>query len=292
MGAGNTTLVVCALECEAKPVIRALRMQRLTCRLPFKCFRGSYQGEVVDLVISGVGPVRASSAVSAFYALGTVAKVVNLGVAGACASRNIGDALLMNKFVQRETTRCFYPDIPYSHPFEETWLLTSMVPIREFSPLWEMALFDMEGAAVAQIVESFSSPGDYCAVKVVSDIVVSEGSTAVRLAEKEVESLVSGCMEGVLEVIEKLYALSSATPIFTCQEQKLLDGLAEVLRLSAAQRSELDVLAKGKKLRSGNLEGLVPFFCIEVHSKREASEVFSAMKRALCERSNSYYTED
>jgi nucleoside phosphorylase len=294
MGVGTTTLILCALECEARPVIQTLKMLRVPSRLPFKCFQGTYQGEVVDLAISGVGPLRASAVVSAFFALGAVARVINLGVAGACSKRNVGvgDALLINKFVQRETGRCYYPDISFSHPLEEAWLLTSMVPVCKTKPLWEMALFDMEGAAVAQLVECFGSPGDYCAVKVVSDIVTPEGSAQVRLSEKEVEFLISSRMEAVLEVMEKLHAISPDRSVFTCQEQQLLEDLANVLRLSVAQRSELDMLAKGKKLRSQNLQDLASFLSMDVRTKREASEAFFAMKQALCERRDSGCFED
>lgn len=98
---------VCALHCEAKPVIDFYRLKKSHEHSAFDVYRG----DDMTCVISGVGKV-ASAAASAWIAAGyrdhTTLTWINLGVAGA-AEHDIGELFLLNKVVDADSGQRYYP---------------------------------------------------------------------------------------------------------------------------------------------------------------------------------------
>jgi hypothetical protein len=162
--------VYCALYQEAQNFICDFELKKENENRHFQVFSNEDIG--VRLVITGVGGVAAATAVaeiSTLYPPGKTDLLLNFGSCAGGEEFSVGDFFLCNKITEAATGRTFYPDVLYSHPFEETEILSvaKVVKLEEMSDCG--GLCDMEAAAIYQAGNYYYSPDRMLFLKVVTD---------------------------------------------------------------------------------------------------------------------------
>ena len=155
---------VCALRCEAGPVIDACRLKKSARSRPFDLYLGENQA----CVVSGIGKL-ASAAATAWTAARLAPEAplawINLGTAGA-AEQPLGKAFLLSQVVDAETGRRYYP-VPLQRATLPASTCVSLA--RPSSDYRDDCLFDMEACGFLASALRFSSAELVRCIKVVSD---------------------------------------------------------------------------------------------------------------------------
>lgn len=156
--------LLCALKCEAQPLIEHFQLQPLSKKGPFPLFLK----ENISLIISGIGKVSAASAVGYAYALKgnpPFSAWLNVGIGGH-PSHALGKAVLANKITDQGNGQSFYPlfcqktslcfspvttveEIAYTYPREE--------------------VFEMEAAGFYAAASRFTTAECIHSLKIISD---------------------------------------------------------------------------------------------------------------------------
>lgn len=158
-------VLVCALHCEAKPLIDFYRLKKTNQKLPFDHF----STENIDLIISGIGPLNSASAVSWF--LGRIEShdaeilILNIGVAGH-QSAEIGQLFSACKIGSELDSKAFYPIQWFKHNIELCCLKTGIKAVTKYS---QNNLHDMEAYGFFHAASQFLSAEWIHSLKVVSD---------------------------------------------------------------------------------------------------------------------------
>lgn len=155
---------LCALHCEAKPLIDNYRLQKSTGVSPFDW----YQSEDMTCVVSGMGKIAAAAAVaSTAEKLGTQCSLawINLGIAGT-AEEPLGRAFQINKCTDLDSGQSVYPAIIGQSRLPTRPCITSAVAVDDYQG---NNLHDMEASGFFQAAQYYSTSELVHAVKVVSD---------------------------------------------------------------------------------------------------------------------------
>lgn len=138
----------------------------------------------VKLILTGQGSVMAAAAVSgaaSFFGINPDDVIINLGT---CAGDyEVGKVFICNKITEAATGRTFYPDMILRSSLSEKELVTVPAAIRKPIDKYadkdshNMALYDMEAAAIYQAANLYVGPHRMGFVKVVSDNGDIEGLT-------------------------------------------------------------------------------------------------------------------
>lgn len=155
---------VCALHCEAKPVIDYFRLKKSPDDTAFDLYLGADQA----CIVSGIGKLASAAAtawVAARFAQKAPLAWINLGTAGA-AEAAIGSAFVLNQVIDADSEKRYYP-VP---------LLRAALPgaacislAQASADYREDYLFDMEASGFLSSALRFSSAELACCIKVVSD---------------------------------------------------------------------------------------------------------------------------
>lgn len=155
---------VCALHCEAKPVIDFYRLKKSHDQRAFDV----YHGDDMACIVSGIGKL-ASAAASAWIAASfpgeTSPAWINLGVAGA-AEHSIGDLFALNKVVDADSGQSYYPAPVAASSLAGSPCLTLGQPSDNYR---EDTLFDMEASGFMHAALRFSSAELIQSLKIISD---------------------------------------------------------------------------------------------------------------------------
>ena len=155
---------VCALHCEAKPVIDYYRLKKSHDDSAFDLYRG----DGMACIVSGMGKVASATAcawVAAHFAQAASLAWINLGVAGA-AGQEIGALFSINQVIDGDDGQRYYP-APASA--EELPGRACMTLARASVDYHEEYLFDMEASGFMYACLRFSSAELVKSFKVVSD---------------------------------------------------------------------------------------------------------------------------
>lgn len=190
---------VCALHCEAKPVIDYYRLQKESGALPFDIYRA----DNMACVVSGIGKLAAAAATAS-----TAEKMIqhrslawiNLGVAGA-AGAALGTTYLVNKCIDQETHQPIYPAIIGQPSLNTRGCLTVPSPTEDFH---ERHLHDMEASGFMQAALYYSSSELVHCIKVVSD----NESEKTGKDRQQTSSLIASNMQAINQQAEQLIALN------------------------------------------------------------------------------------
>lgn len=194
-----TVFVFCALHCEAKPLIQAWRLKKLTQPgIPFSMFT---DGRRV-LVISGIGKTAMAGAVGYTMALfATTAPIMlNIGIAGH-TSEPLGTLCLGHKIVDNEAGKVFYPQLPLAISSPTHMVTTHARPHVDYST---DGLFDMEASGFYEMAVKFSSSELTHVLKIVSD---NCRTSIATISEALVEQWVTKQQTGIEDLLAKLSAL-------------------------------------------------------------------------------------
>ncbi len=170
---------VCALHCEAKPVIDRYRLKKSHENPSFDL----YLGENMLCVVSGSGKIASATAcawIAGSIAATTAPLWINLGTAGA-ASHAIGSVFLLNQVIDADSGQRFYPAPGAGSELPGHACLTLSQASHEYQPQY---LFDMEASGFMYSALRFSSAELVQSIKVVSDNQeVQTGKNRARVSE-------------------------------------------------------------------------------------------------------------
>lgn len=176
--------VFCAFYGECSGLIKHynLKMRQTDKYYRFDVFEN--ENQPVRIILTGQGSVMAAAAVSgaaSFFGIKAGDAIINVGT---CAGDyEPGQVFICNKITEEATGRTFYPDMILRSGLPERGLVTISVvinkPIHEYvnKDSNNMALYDMEAAAIYQAANLYVGPHRMGFVKVVSDNGDIEGLT-------------------------------------------------------------------------------------------------------------------
>ena len=155
---------VCALHCEAKPVIDYYRLKKSHDDSAFDL----YQGDNMAGIISGTGKIASASATAwvaaRFQACAPIAWI-NLGIAGA-AEHATGSIFLVNKVIDDDTGRIYYPVTITRSKLATSSCVSLNQPGYDYD---QAHLFDMEASGFFNSALRFSTAEMVQSIKVISD---------------------------------------------------------------------------------------------------------------------------
>lgn len=155
---------VCALHCEAKPVIDFYRLKKSPDKTNFDLYRNSDMG----CIVSGIGRNNMTLAISwanTQFNQNSNLCWINLGIAGH-QNLAIGTGVLISTASQEESSETIYTQTKIRHPFESKPVISLT---REKTDYDEVALFDMETYTFLQTTSKFTSLELCQSIKVISD---------------------------------------------------------------------------------------------------------------------------
>ena len=285
-----------ALYPEAKPVIKRLGLRKRTDRTRFQEFVSEESGIV--LTITGVGPVAAAAAVSAVlteYDAGTEDQLLSVGTAAGDAS----DIFLLNKLLDQNSDRTFYPDMLIKTDFKEAAAITgSTVLSQRAAAFMKVAaegydLYDMESAAVYQAGNIYLGPHQMSFIRVVSDegVETADREQAVSDLAARVNAVINSHVEEISDYVEKLLALSEKEKyrggISDKSSEGLVDKIIEDGHFSKVMQDQLRQYVKyavlsgvdwEKAVQGIYEEGLLPTI-----DKRDGKKVLDRIKNCILE---------
>ena len=187
--------IVCALQCEAKPLIDYYRLSSAQ-----ETIFPIYYNENIRIIISGIGRVATASAVTYLYGWNDEQKNqawLNLGIVGDKSSA-IGSLLNINKVIEQATGLQWYPWRLPENNNKNMALLTVDVPCKEYT---ESCAIDMEASAFMAITLRFTTLELVQLLKVVSD---REEGDLQKIDKKFVSELIGNKLTGITAVIDAM----------------------------------------------------------------------------------------
>lgn len=236
--------IVCALQCEAKPLINRFKLKADQQSALFPLYRS----ETTQLIISGIGKVNAAAATT--YLMAHVPRAqtpawLNIGVGGHKA-RDIGEGFLGNKITDRSTGHRYYPGVA-AIPRTQTLPIETVDRPENNYP--ENAIVDMEASGFFPIASRLSPVEAIHCYKVISD---NFHHSTAGVNKKFVTDLVENKIEKVILIIEALKELSSTLNQLSQPHQEL-DILLEKWHFTQTQRVVLETLLQRWKALNGDL---------------------------------------
>lgn len=226
--------IICAIQCEANPVIRKLQLKKLESSRSFPMFINSNAG--ISLTISGIGKLNASAATAFIHGkLDTTASDawLNIGTAGH-RSMEPGRALLASRILDESTGQVWYPQIVFPPPCPLQKLKTLEKPSTDYQD----DMFDMEAAGFYTSAIKFSTSELIHCLKIISD---NAEHPADKPDKNLCENLVQKNLDIINQVIKQLQLLGKEINVlakvpafydefitqwhFTVYERNRLEGL-------------------------------------------------------------------
>lgn len=239
---------VCALHCEAKPVIDHYRLKKSRADTGFDLYLGASQA----CVISGIGRIASAAATAwaaARFAPEAPLAWINLGTAGS-AEHPLGTAFVLNQVIDNESDRRYYP-VPLGR---STLAGAACISLAKPSAAYrEGYLFDMEASGFLPSALRFSSAELTRCIKVVSDN--RERQTGKN--KREISALIEANLEALRQQAEQLRALR--------------DELAQ-REIDPEAWRRITALAHFSQTRQSRLRGLLRYLLAHEHSTESLLE--------------------
>ncbi len=256
---------VCALHCEAKPVIDYYRLKKSHEERAFDLYRG----DDMLCVVTGIGKL-ASAAACAWVAARCENEAalawINLGVAGA-AEHELGTLFVINKIVDADNGQSYYPAPAVATSLAASACLTLSLPSDEYR---DDTLFDMEASGFVYSALRFSSAELTQSLKIVSDNRRQQtGKNRQRVSElvqAHIESI-DRQAAGLLRLKQQVAALE--VPADSWQQ------LLSLAHFSQTQRSRLRVLWRYLGNREFDSETLLR----QLATQKTAGEIIAALEQ-------------
>ena len=176
--------IFCAFYGECSGLIKHYNLKKRQADKYYRFDVFENENQPVRIILTGQGSVMAAAAVSgaaSFFGIRAEDAIINVGT---CAGDyEPGQVFICNKITEAATGRTFYPDMILRSGLPERELVTVPVvirkPIHEYvnKDSYDMALYDMEAAAIYQAANLYVGPHRMGFVKVVSDNGDIEGLT-------------------------------------------------------------------------------------------------------------------
>lgn len=201
--------IITALDAEARALIDHYKLKRNRV-LPYTL----YTNDTTVLLITGMGKLNAAMAVSALLGWRIPSDqdiLINIGICGAPAVYPLGEALLIHQI--HSDNRRYYPDILYTHPFQES----SIICVDEAQNTLHPFPIDMESGGIFQASSRFFKLHKMAFIKIVSDHFTPDSVT-----KEGVISLIQSHLQNVDQLITSLQMIPSDTVYFMEEENTLI----------------------------------------------------------------------
>lgn len=256
---------VCALHCEAKPIIDYYRLKKSHDDNAFELYRG----DDMLCIVSGIGKIASAAAcawIAARYDDGTSIAWINLGIAGS-AQHPIGSAFSLNQVIDADSGQRYYP-VACSRPvLAGSPCLTLSQPGDNYQHEF---LFDMEASGFMYSALRFSSAELTQCIKIVSD----NQHYKTGKNRQQVSDLIHQNIESITQHAANLVALNAevAGLLITTESWQQLQAMAH---FSQTQKNRLRVLWRYLMNRDMNSEALLQ----QLQGHRSASAIISALEQ-------------
>ena len=188
--------IVCALHCEAKPIIDEFKLSLVSDSV-FPIFENGAKNQKVSLVVSGLGRVSTAAAMAYLFAKNKEQKNVawvNYGIAGH-KNAELGSWINVNKITESSSGTNWYPSRFPKFDCLSSALITVDEPVSKYDSL---ALYDMEASAFMSLALKFSSVELIQVIKIVSD---NEEHHLEKIDKQYVQNLLKDNMSPLIELI-------------------------------------------------------------------------------------------
>jgi adenosylhomocysteine nucleosidase len=271
-------VIVCALECEAKPIINCLGLKKTNLFDTFPVFAN----RDVHLIVSGTGSLKAAIATSSIITkLSSLASynslfLLNIGICGASKSIPLGEAVFPHTISSHTGKKKFFQELFIKHSFKEVSLMSFDIP-QSNPQLINADCVDMEAYGFFQAAASFLKTSQVYCIKVVSDH-CEEGF----LDKKEVSNMIEKHLPVILNFYEASKEIIFKPDILSDGDRELLKKIGMRLNLTHYQDIELEKLAVSFKIRRKEELGILnPFLNLNPKNKTEVKETFLKMQNTL-----------
>ena len=193
--------IVCAFQCEANPIIRQFRLEKLESSRTFPMFINSNAG--ISLTICGIGKHNASAATVFIQGIPDTNASdawLNIGTAGH-QSMETGRALLAHRIMDEATGNVWFPQIVFPLPCSTYNLITLDKPSTDYQDV----LFDMEASGFYESAINFTTSELIHSLKIISD---NANHPANKPDKNLYENLIDRNLDIINQVIEQLQLLS------------------------------------------------------------------------------------
>jgi len=189
--------IVCALHCEAKPIIDFYKLS-IESEASFPVFSNQHMG----LIVAGIGKISVAAAMAYLYARGGEKKHIawlNIGIAGH-RTFPLGCLININKVTDESSQVNWYP-ARYSELMEQSSsLITVEHPVESYDSL---SVYEMEASAFMATALRFSPVELIQVIKVISD---NEEHHVERVDKVLVSNLITENLPKIDETIKCLNA--------------------------------------------------------------------------------------
>ena len=228
---------VVALKAEAKPIIKALGLNRIDKNVVFPVYKDKNARNW--LVISGVGQknvVAAVKYISEFSDSNGCSVWINIGIAGSSSDR-YGELFLIDKITRASSYECFYPGSILKSNLQKSELLTVDEPLLDYS---KVDLVDMEAADFVRVTSKISGRDLVLVMKIVSD---GPNNSVNDLTATRVSHLILQNINLVIDHVNKLISLASLEEE-RFENPKGYTAVIERWHFTVSQQHELKQLMK------------------------------------------------
>lgn len=268
--------VFCAIYEEAAPIIRYFNLKKDTESKKISVF----SNENIVLALTGCGEVNAAMVSSIICERHDAQKddiIVNFGI---CAGNEKikYNLFLINKIIEMNTQKTFYPDMLFNIGIKENAITTTSKVVRTLED--ENMLYDMEAAAIYQVASMFVTIEKILIIKVVSD---SGNGATVNITDVLNKSKANIT---ICTIIEELLSISR---IITSKKksinQDFLTRLTLDMKCSETMKNDLKKLLEYCILSGFPYEELVGELynqgLLPVKSKREGLESLDEFRKRV-----------
>ncbi len=194
--------LICALKCEAKPLIQHYGLKHLDNAEDYLIYLNKEAN--ISLTITGPGKINAATGVSYVHSLFDCRRSdawLNIGIAGH-QSISAGQAVLAHSIKDISNNKVWYPQIVFEPPCETAELMTIDKPSSDY----EDKVFDMEAAGFYAAASRFSTCELIHALKIISD---NADQQIEDISASTVEGLITEQLDTTDQLLKELLALSS-----------------------------------------------------------------------------------
>ncbi len=186
---------MCALHCEAKPVIDFYRLKKSPTKTDFDL----YSNNNISCIVSGMSAdkmIRAIQWGNNLFQQHHKISWINLGIAGH-KNLPVGTAVLIKQASLSDNTEILETQTEIKHHFESKPIISI---IQENTDYKDDYLFDMESHAFFKITSTLS-PSEQCqSIKIISD----NSETAPPRSKEKISNLIAGNMKQISEFAQNL----------------------------------------------------------------------------------------
>ncbi len=254
--------LVCALNCEAQPIIKALKLKRIQGKSPFPIYRAGQTW----LIVSGTGRIQA--AIASAWLQGRSGPEMsrawlNVGIAGH-ASLPVGKGLLAHKVSDGTNRETWYPQLCFRFPGDTAQVTSHDAPDTDYAP---GGMHDMEAAGFMSATTRFSSLELIHCYKVISD---NPGHPITRINQETTQALISESLGEILTIAETQQGMATEWAAISASPPGF-EALLSRHHFTSSQRPILFDL-----LRQWQHRGLLPEGLDEARNARAVIKLLTA----------------